>query len=172
MTLDEAIKEFTEWAKNNRDEMNYWLGQINECDEESPLSYADCGGFARDKEASAERYEQLAEWLTELKELKNSIGAIKLSNMNEALELIREYKAENIAQKKMIAEYKRILKMAVDDISTMPCNNDTHRPESCYICVKHGNCSYADSFKWCKADEALKLIGEANEEQRTFTETE
>lgn len=120
----------------------------------------------------AERCRQFAEWLRELKDLRNSIGAIKLSNMAEALELIREYKAENIAQKKMIAEYKRLLKMAVEDISTMPCNNDTHIPESCYICVKHGKCSYADGFKWCKADEALKLIGEANEEPRTFTETE
>ena len=59
-----------------------------------------------------------------------------------------------------LCEAKRLLKMAVEDISKMPCNNDTHRPDSCYICVKHGNCSYADSFKWCKADIALKLIGE------------
>lgn len=38
--------------------------------------------------------DQLLEWLTELKELKNSIGAIKLSNMKEALALIRTLKAE------------------------------------------------------------------------------
>jgi len=75
-------------------------------------------------------------------------------------------------KKDLDLEYKRLLKMAIEGISTMPCNNDTHIPESCYICVKHGKCSYADSFKWCKADEALKLIGEANEEPRTFTETE
>lgn len=169
MTLDETINNFAEATKNHRYEQQYWL---NERDETSPLYEADRFSLADDSRESAEYYEQLAEWLTDYKELKNSIGAVKLSDMKEALELIREYKAENIAQKKMIAEYKRILKMAVDDISTMPCNNDTHRPESCYICVKHGNCSYADSFKWCKADEALKLIGEANEEQRTFTETE
>jgi hypothetical protein len=54
--------------------------------------------------------------------------------------------------------------MAVEDLSKMPCNNDTHSPDSCYICDKHGNCSYADSFKWCKADIALKLIGETNDE--------
>jgi len=75
-------------------------------------------------------------------------------------------------KKDLDLEYKRLLKMAIEGISTMPCNNDTHIPESCYICVKHGKCPYADSFKWCKADEALKLIGEANEEPRTFTETE
>jgi hypothetical protein len=112
----------------------------------------------------AERCRQLAEWLTELKELRDSVGAVKLSDMKEALELIRKYKAENIAQKKLIAEYKRLLKLAVEDISKMSCNNDTHSPDSCYICDKHGNCSYADSFKWCKADEVLKLIGaEENE---------
>jgi hypothetical protein len=63
-----------------------------------------------------------------------------------------------------LKEAKRLLKMAVEDLSKMPCNNDTHSPDSCYICDKHGNCSYADSFKWCKADIALKLIGDGNNE--------
>jgi hypothetical protein len=63
-----------------------------------------------------------------------------------------------------LCEAKRLLKMAVEDISKMSCNNDTHSPDSCYICVKHGNCSYADSFKWCRADEVLKLIGDNNDE--------
>lgn len=63
-----------------------------------------------------------------------------------------------------IEKAKRLLKMAVEDLSKMPCNNDTHSPDSCYICVKHGNCSYADSFKWCKADIALKLIGGSENE--------
>lgn len=47
----------------------------------------------------AAEHRQLAEWLTELKELKNSTGAVRLNNMTEALKLIRAYKAENIAQK-------------------------------------------------------------------------
>lgn len=82
----------------------------------------------------------------------------------------RERCAKRAAEHRQLAEWlkelkeaKRLLKMAVEDISKMPCNNDTHSPDSCYICVKHGNCSYADSFKWCKADMALKLIGESNE---------
>ena len=118
MTVDEAINNFTEAAKNHREEQQYWL---NERDETSPLYEADRLSLADDSRESAEHYEQLAEWLTELKEAK------------------------------------RLLKAAIEDISKMPCNNDTHRPESCYICVKHGNCSYADSFKWCKAE------GETNE---------
>lgn len=81
MTLDETIKEFTEWAKNDRDEMNYWLAQKNENDETSPLSYADCKAFAEDAEASAERYEQLAEWLRELRKAKRLLGkAMKAPN--------------------------------------------------------------------------------------------
>ena len=81
MTIDKAIKEFTEWAKNDRDEMNYWLSQRVQSDEDSPLSYADCRAFAGDAEASAERYEQLAEWLTELKEAKRLLKAA-LADMN------------------------------------------------------------------------------------------
>ena len=45
------------------------------------------------RECAAE-HRQLAEWLTDYKELKNSIGAVKLSNMKEALALIRTLKAE------------------------------------------------------------------------------
>lgn len=46
---------------------------------------------ARIEELEAKHF---VEWLTELKELKNSIGAMKLSNMKEALALIRTLKAE------------------------------------------------------------------------------
>lgn len=59
-----------------------------------------------------------------------------------------------------LKESKKLLKMAVEDLSKMPCNKDTYSPDSCYICVKHGSCSYTDSFKWCYADIALKLIGD------------
>ena len=37
---------------------------------------------------------ELTEWFKELKELRESIGAVKLSNMKEALALIRTLKAE------------------------------------------------------------------------------
>lgn len=39
-------------------------------------------------------HSQLTEWLKELKELRESIGAFKLSNMKEALALMRTLKAE------------------------------------------------------------------------------
>ena len=97
-------------------------------------------------------HRQLAEWLTELKQWRRVYGVCPSYEM-----CIPECKEGYNAQ---IAEYKRLLKAAVEDISKMPCNNDTHSPDSCYICDKHGNCSYTDSFKWCKANIALKLIGD------------
>lgn len=72
MTLDETIKEFTDWAKDNRKEQNFWAAERDENDETNPLSYADREGLARDAETRAEYHEQLAEWLTELKEWKEN----------------------------------------------------------------------------------------------------
>ena len=83
MTIDEAISHALEVAENNEQfASGKWIGSEGEANRQ------ECEQCAAD-------YRQLAEWLTELKELKNSIGAVKLSNMKEALELIREYKAEN-----------------------------------------------------------------------------
>jgi len=83
MTVDEAINNFTETAKNHREEQQYWL---NERDETSPLYEADRLRLAEESSEIAEYYEQLA---AELKEAK------------------------------------RLLKAAIEDISKMPCNNDT-----------------------------------------------
>lgn len=112
----------------------------------------------------AERCRQLAEWLVELKDLRNSIGAVKLSNMNEALELIREYKAENIAQKKMIAEYKRLLKLAVEDFKEI--NSDILTCKYCkWYSAETDECTfYPDDTPcekicgWKHEGEALKLL--------------
>lgn len=149
MTLDETIKEFTDWAKDNRKEQNFWAAERDENDETNPLSYADCEGLARDAETRAEYHEQLAEWLTDYKELKNSIGAVKLSNMKEALELIREYKSENIAQKKMIAEYKRLLKLAVEQMAEVGDVCD---------CIHSQNCPLDECGKFTFHDEIMKFI--------------
>lgn len=72
MTIDEAIKEFTECAKADRKQQNYWAA---ERDETSPFSSAECVQLAEDCETRAEYNEQLAEWLTELKEAKRLLKA-------------------------------------------------------------------------------------------------
>lgn len=153
MELDEAIRHCEEVAeKNDKDAEIYNSLARNHKSTYEKLTaakfFTDCAECAAD-------HRQLAEWLTELKQWRRVYGVCPSYEM-----CIPECKEGYNAQ---IAEYKRLLKAAVEDISKMPCNNDTHRPDSCYICVKHGNCSYADSFKWCKADIALKLIGEDGE---------
>ena len=80
MTIEEAIEIYEKRAKSI--ERSYARG-----------AWAD-GGHKTSLMAVAADYRQLAEWLTELKELRNSIGAVKLSNMKEALALIRTLKAE------------------------------------------------------------------------------
>ena len=85
MTIDEAIAHAMEVAERQE-----YLSTQNHgyCEEKWNVK-------AREKCAKcAAEHRQLAEWLADYKKLKNSIGAIKLSNMKEALALIRTLKAE------------------------------------------------------------------------------
>ena len=59
-----------------------------------------------------------------------------------------------------LREAKRLLKLAVEDLTKIPCNNDVYIPSSCNACIKQGNCDYSDSFKWRYTDEAEKLLKE------------
>lgn len=148
MTLDEAIKHCLEVVERQE--------KLKESKYISDIEVQYC-------DKCAANHRQFVEWLTELKELKNSIGTVRLNNMTGALKLIRAYKAENIAQKKMIAEYKRLLKSAANVLNMfMPCDQDYN----CSECIKQRqNCDYDDSFKWRYLDEALKLIGCETDEQ-------
>ena len=67
MTLDQAIKEFNDWAKESRKEQSYFAA---ERDETSPFDPAECNRIAEDAETRAEYYEQLALWLMDLKEAR------------------------------------------------------------------------------------------------------
>ena len=83
MTIDEAIKHCEEVADSMKREAE---------------RYIDSDGLENDQrdkciECAAD-HRQLAEWLIELKELRNSVGGAKLSNMKEALASIRTLKAE------------------------------------------------------------------------------
>ena len=83
MTIDEAIAHCLEVAEQEECFINY---------PHSDIVLDDLNIESRKRYVAEQR--QLAEWLTDYKELKNSIGAIKLSNMKEALALIRTLKAE------------------------------------------------------------------------------
>lgn len=142
MTIDEAIAHALEMAERNET-------QADKIGRQFIRSAMD--KYATDCRECAAEHRQLAEWLTELRELRNSLEAVKLSNMKEALELIRDYKVENIAQKKLIAEYRRLLKSAIDEW---------------HIVCEWGDCSErCDWFEngkctqeWRYKAEALKLI--------------
>ena len=84
-TLGEAIKHCLEVAEQNETQADK-IGR--------QLIGSAIDKYATDCRECAAEHRQLAEWLTDYKELKNSIGAVKLGNMKEALALIRTLKAE------------------------------------------------------------------------------
>lgn len=153
MTLDEAIKHCLEVAEENETKAQKIGVQFL--------------GTTKDKEATecrecAADHRQLAEWLTELKELRNSIGAVKFKDMKEAVGLLQELNTENDQLTSQLAEAKRLLKAAVEDMYNSV--NDVH----CKYCSKwhtdqcqgtsHLDCYIENKFKWRYTDDALKLI--------------
>jgi len=147
MTIDEAIKHCLEVAEHN--EYLHKRGYAGGCNSHDCLERAII-------------HRQLAEWLTELKELRNSIGAVKFKDMKEAVGLLQELNTENDQLTSQLAEAKRLLKAAVEDMYNSV--NDVH----CKYCSKwhtdqcqgtsHLDCYIENKFKWRYADEALKLI--------------
>ena len=87
----------------------------------------------------AERCRQLAEWLTELKDLREENKVL----ISECDRLIKE-KGELLKKSEQIAKYKSLLKAAVEDLNEV-------------ISTRY------DNFQWRYADEALALIGEDGE---------
>lgn len=161
MTIDEAIKHCLEVAEQN---------------ETSAITYKNC------KEIKANMYEkltaekaendcrecaadhrQLAEWLTELKQWRRVYGICPSYEM-----CIPECKEGYDAQ---IAEYKRLLKLAVEDFAKLDRVNTKVR--NCMISdMDCADCplswdSVDDSVEpchsWRYTNEALKLIGDEND---------
>lgn len=125
MTIDEAIKWYKDKEAEYRD-----------------LAKEEHKNFVM----IAEVYQQFAEWLTELKDLREENKFL----ISEFDRLIKE-KGEQIA------EYKRLLKVAVEDFANM--NYHIYKCDGmCDTCPIHGNRDECD--KWRYADEALALIGD------------
>ena len=139
MTIDEAIKHCEEVATEKEDNARWKL---------TPTFQDECIKCAAE-------HRQLAEWLTELKDLREENKVLT----SECDRLIKE-KGELLKQHEQIAEYKRLLKAAVEDIykARQGCN--------CNICdmppEPTERCQYENGedcqFKWRYTDEALKLI--------------
>ena len=144
MTLEEAIKHCEEVAADLE----------SETDEVTEL-YDDC--------ECREEHLQLAEWLTELKDLREENKVL----ISECDRLIKE-KGELLKKSEKIAEYKRLLKVAVEDIRY--CMRYYDPCEVCALLEDNGECAAADDddceekYKWRCEAEALKLIGDDGEQ--------
>lgn len=168
MTIDEAISHALEVAERYERMEDSHDNKLKE----------ECLQCAAD-------HRQLAEWLTELQELTMQIEAPRLGSIEEyhyelakckaafwscnrrCMNAEEQYrrKADELRQaQEQIAEYKRLLKAAVEDLAKIPCNNDVYIPSSCNACIKQDNCDYSDSFKWRYSDETLKLLGGSENE--------
>lgn len=145
LTLDEAIKHCLEVAEQNETQADKWQEEGGE----------EWGKTTACRECAAD-HRQLAEWLTELKQWRRVYGVCPSYEM-----CIPECKEGYNAR---IAEYKRLLKAAVEDMYNSV--NDVH----CKYCSKwhtdqcqgtsHLDCYIENKFKWRHEAEVLKLIGE------------
>lgn len=137
-TLDEAIQYAKALGTEEENKIDY--------DKDSPHMIICRKNTVKD-------YRQLAEWLTELKQWRRVYGVCPSYEM-----CIPECKEGYDAQ---IAEYKRLLKAAVEDI------NAAEACDTCeyYPVINSDMCQKDDCYKWRYADEALKLLGkdETNE---------
>ncbi|MBO5384519.1 MAG: hypothetical protein J6A30_09490 [Ruminococcus sp.] len=95
-------------------------------------------------------YRQLAEWLRELKDLREENKVL----IRECDRLIKE-KGELLKKSEQIAEYKRLLKVAVEDINYYVDCYEAHCDECC--------CDHDNHCHWKHEAEALALIGEEGE---------
>lgn len=147
LTLDEAIKHCLEVAEQNEKKAEY-RPRMDYYDEiESRAECLEC----------ATEHRQLAEWLMEVKDLREE--NINLKNDNERLRDCVDGCVHNgELDYAELAEAKQLLKSAINVLNMfIPCDEDYN----CSECIKQRqNCDYDDSFKWRYLDEALKLIND------------
>lgn len=171
MTIDEAIKHCLEVAENNEQfASGKWIGSEGEANRQ------ECEQCASD-------HRQLAEWLTELKnlreenkvlmqecdrlikekgELLNKVSGGDVLRICQLEEQIKDWKEEyanlnkiSYGYYKELKEAKRLLKAAVEDINSYVDCYESHCDECC--------CSQDNQCHWKHEAEALALIGEDGE---------
>ena len=137
MTLDEAIRHCEEVA------------ELNEM-------YCDSADSDSDRIKCAADHRQLADWLRELQQWRRVYSVCPSYEM-----CIPECKEGYDAQ---IAEYKRLLKLAVEDFKLFSREHDKDR--SCMMRTMHctecplNNDKDEPCLEWRYANEAEKLLGE------------
>lgn len=133
MTLDEAIEERLKVIK-----VQEKLYEESYSDESKEII-----------KSATDNDRQLVEWLMELKELRNSVGAVKLKDMKEAVGLLQELNTENYQITSQLLEAKRLLKLAVKQMAEVGDVCD---------CIHSQNCPLDECGKFTFHDEIMKFI--------------
>lgn len=168
MTIEEAISHALEVAGE----------QQERADSAELIDILDGLDVESCKECATE-HRQLAEWLRELKELREENKVLtsecdrlikekgELLNKVSDGDVLRICQLEDRLQAELdnshcleieLKEAKRLLKSATNVLNMfIPCDEDYN----CSECIKQRrSCDYDDSFKWRYLDEALKLTGD------------
>lgn len=157
LDIDAAIKHCLEVAEQNETQAQK-IGR--------QLVGSAIDKYATDCRECATDHRQLAEWLTELKELRNSIGAVKFKDMKEAVGLLQELNTENDQLTSQLVEAKRLLKLAVEDFAKLDRENTKNKncmmPEmdcaDCPLSWDSVDDRVEPCHSWRYTTEALKLI--------------
>ena len=132
MTIDEAIKHCLEVTNEKSEQAELWKSK----DEATISRYF--------KKCAAD-HRQLAEWLTELKDLRELYHATSTNG----------FLSDTIKQ---LEEAKRLLRMALCELNNGTCS------KFCSTCTKVNTEKCLDyktkSYRWIYTDAVLKLIGE------------
>lgn len=154
LTLDEAIKHCLEVAEQNETQAEkigrQFIGSAMD------KRATDC------RECSAD-HRQLAEWLKELKNLREENKVL----ISECDRLIKE-KGELLKKLEPITEYRRLLKIAVEDmgVTVAKVYNGGLLCKCCKWKSQTGECCCPDdhgcdvAYQWRYADEAQNLLND------------
>lgn len=150
MTIDEAIKHCLEVAENNEQFVSgKWIGSEGEANRQ------ECEQCAAD-------HRQLAEWLTELKELREIFSKVDIgaAKPKDYLDLLDEW-----------AKARKLLKAAVEGFEFLGAwmNEQGDCTLDCSDCPLHRPGYYCRG--WNKQDEALTLIGEDTDVSASANDT-
>lgn len=159
LTLDEAIKYCLEVASENDSQ----AAEYNEHDEWEFANKCNCEQCAAD-------HRQVAEWLTELKDLREENKVLTSecdSLIKENDELLSKVSGGDVLRicqlEEQLGKAKELLRLAVSDINYTLTNVD--ECTKCLYCdTETGECSSTercyDVCKWKYADEVMKLMEE------------
>jgi hypothetical protein len=162
LTLDEAIEHCLEVAEQN---------------ETSAITYKNCKEIKTNiyEKRTAEKAEndcrecaaeqrQLAEWLMEAKDLKEE-NKFLISEFDRLIKERVKERGELLKKLEQIAEYKRLMKAAVDGFKWLEQHTEDDNG-GCIVKTSNiscGNCPFntdGADCKWKHEAEALKLIGD------------